>query len=160
GASTDSVCRSSRLIVIDADSSATIVQRWPSVRLPVLVSTMVVPSVRDGGPLPRRRGLLQRLEHPLNRKAVPEVGMKRGVVAQRPETPGERGDERVPVADDVGRTPEVREPRMLHVRDEDVAGALIGRRVVRVRELEMVQPLEIEAQHAARAVNLEAVRVA
>ena len=38
-------------------------------------------------------------------------------------------------------------------------GALLGRRAGRVEELEMIEPLQIEAQHPARAVHLKGVRV-
>src|SRR5690242_17922140 len=85
--------------------------------------------------------------------------MKRRVRVKRLQEFSEGGDERVLVADDVRRTPEVRKHRMRHVGDEDVLRPLIGRRLVRVGELEMVQPLQIEPEHAARAVHLKAVRV-
>ena len=49
---------------------------------------------------------------------------------------------------------------MGHVGHQHVAGALLGGRIGGVGELEMIEPFEIEAQHPARAVDLEGVRVA
>ena len=49
---------------------------------------------------------------------------------------------------------------MGHVGHEHVAGPLLGGRIARVGELQVVQALEVEAQHPARPVDLEGVRVA
>ena len=62
----------------------------------------------------------------------------------------QRRDEGVLVADDVARAPEVAEDRVLQVGDEQVARALLGRRLGRVDELEVIQPLQVEAQHPVR----------
>ena len=65
---------------------------------------------------------------------------------------------RVPVAHDMAGPPEVAKNWMLQVGDEQIARALLDRRIRGVDELEVVEALEVEPQHAARAVISETRR--
>src|SRR5438067_10522907 len=100
-------------MVIDAASSATIVQRCVSVKAWApgigrweLTWTIDSPSVLDGGPLPRVARFLQCRQEPQNGQPVFAVRMELAVPVERLEKFAECGDERVLVADDVRRTPE------------------------------------------------------
>src|SRR4029079_5344920 len=94
-ARSDSCGRVTGLFSIDAASSPTMVQRWPSVKICVRVSTMSCASVRDGRPLPRLRRPLQRRQNSLHLEAVAEIGMELGVGGERLEKLAQRGNERV-----------------------------------------------------------------
>ena len=89
--------------------------------------------------------------------ASAKFGMEVGAAREALEELGERGDERVLVADDVAGPPEVAEDRVLHVGHEQVARPLLDRRHRRIEELEVIEALEVESQHAAGAVDLERV---
>ena len=110
-------------------------------------------------PLPRLRGALQRIQDPLDFDGVGEIGAESFAAGDTLEELREGRDERVLVADDVAGPPEVREDRVLHVGDEQVARTLLGRRLGGVHELEVIEPLQIEAQHPFRAVDLERIPV-
>jgi hypothetical protein len=85
--------------------------------------------------------------------------MERLVPRQALEELRQRRDERVLVADDVARAPEIGEHRVRHVRDENVTKPLLGGRIRCVEEFQVVEPLEVEAEHAARPVDFERVLV-
>src|SRR5205823_8047881 len=99
------------------------------------------PRLRDRRPLPCSDRLLQRGEHALNSKAVGEIRMELEIARQALEEFRERCDERMLVADDVTRPPEIAEDGVLHLRDEHIARPLLQRGLGGIEELEVIQAL-------------------
>src|SRR3954469_16054722 len=112
-----------------------------------------------GDPLPGSRRALHGVEHVLHRKAIAEVRMKIFMPGEAMQEFRDRRNERVLVADDVARTPEIAEDGMLHVGDEEIAKALLSRQLGGIEKLQMIQALEVEAQPPFLRVYLESVAI-
>src|ERR1700676_52011 len=85
--------------------------------------------------------------------------MERLAASESAQKVRQRGDERVLVADDVSRLPEISGVRLVRPRHKQPARALQIARIAGVEKFQPVQVFQIEPRHALRAVNLESVAI-
>ena len=179
-ASTENTCRSSRLIMIDADSSPTIVHRCEE-EMPAAAPRSADTAGR-GAALTVLGGVIEQLSLGCQPAAMSihcrvfadcRRASSASCVTSASSKLGWNSASRArhsrnspSAAMNVCSYPMMCPGRqkfpkigMLHVGDEEIARPLFGRRLRRIQELQMIQPLEVESQHPARTVNLEEVLV-
>jgi hypothetical protein len=102
---------------------------------------------------------LNRFEQLLYFYSVIEIGVKLLVLGQAIQKVSQGRDERVLIADDMSRRPEMAGIRMSRASDEDIMAALHFCRIVPVEDFQPVQIFEVETNRAFRTMELEIVSV-